>query len=95
MNNPIGKKDLKRYKFSPIAGCSYPFQGPDKKCKNKRANKNTQTGSEKIVMEVDPGQGHAEIHGCEWEIDHAQVEYRRKSVSLNGILMFFEPVSDK
>ena len=89
------EKHLKRYQSGPVARGPDFFEGSDKKRENKGSDNDTQAGTGKIVPKMHLGQPHPKIHGGKREVHQAQVQHGGKSVALDGIVVFFEPVSNQ
>ena len=84
-----GEEDFEWYQFSPVAWCPYIFQRTNEKGKNKCAHDDAKAGAEQIVLEMDFGKAHAEIHRGEGKIYQAQIENCCETITLNGIVIFF------
>jgi hypothetical protein len=90
-----GEKNFKGEQPTPITARPYLLEGPYKKSKDERSDQDTQSRSQEIVAKTHLRQSHPKVHGCEWEIDEAQIEDRGKSVPFNGIVIFLEAITNQ
>src|SRR3990172_5907742 len=88
-----GKDDFRGEQASPVAAHPDIPERSDEEGEHEDPHQDSQPGSENIIQEADPGQPHTEVHGGEREVDQAQVEHRRETVALDGIVVFLELVA--
>ena len=89
-----GEGDVERDELAPVSGGPYFLEGADEKGEDKGAHDDAQPGAGEVVPEPDPGQSHAEIHGCKGEIDQPQVKHRGKSVASDRVVILSKSVAD-
>ena len=92
---PYGEEYFKGKEFSPVSGDPDILQRPYEEGEDKSSHDDAQACPRKVIPKTHFGEAHAEIHGGKGEIDKPQVKSRSKAVPLNGVVIFFELISDQ